>query len=64
MAYIAFIGDRTAPTGLAPVRRMRPLLGTGEVPEALRAAARMRVLYTETDSKEKAIRRHASSLND
>src|SRR5437879_11384576 len=53
MAIHRFIGDRHAPTPLASVRTRRAILGTGTIPAELRAMARMRALYVETDSNEK-----------
>ena len=53
MATHRFIGDRSTPTALAAVRKIRPALGSCEVPELIRSAARTRVLYTTGDAKEK-----------
>src|SRR6266446_4536485 len=51
MASHRFIGDRSAPTQLASVRRRRMALGTVHIPAALRAMAGMHVLYSETETK-------------
>jgi V8-like Glu-specific endopeptidase len=48
-----FIGDRQAPTPLASVRTRRALLGTGEMPDALRALKGVRVMYSAMDSNDK-----------
>ncbi len=53
MATHRFIGDRQAPTSLASVRKRRAVLGTGKIPAELRAMARTRALYVETDSNKK-----------
>ncbi len=53
MASHRFIGDRSAPTPLASIHRRRMALGTGNIPTALRAMARTRILYSETETKEK-----------
>jgi len=50
MAIHRFIGDREPPTPIASVRRLRPLLGTGKIPEALSSMARMRTLYASAPS--------------
>jgi hypothetical protein len=47
-----FNGDREAPTPLARVRSRRPLLGTGDPLEEIRAMMRRRTFYLEADSKE------------
>jgi hypothetical protein len=52
MAEHRFIGDHSAPTPLARVRTKRPALGTGHLPEALRAMARTRSFYLKTDTDE------------
>ena len=48
-----FIGDRSAPTPLASIRKSRMTPGTGTIPASLRAMAGMRVLYSETDTNKK-----------
>jgi V8-like Glu-specific endopeptidase len=53
MANHRFIGDRETPMPLASVRARRPILGSGKVPSELRALARKRVFYLETDSNKK-----------
>ena len=53
MASHQFIGDHGAPAPLSAIRKRRALLGTGAMPEALRTLAAARILYSETDSKEK-----------
>ncbi len=53
MAAHRFIGDRETPMSLASMRRRRPILGTGKLPEALREMARMRSFYIETASDAK-----------
>jgi hypothetical protein len=50
MAAHRFIGDHQAATPLAVVRSRRAVLGTGEIPGALRAMAGVRTLYSETSS--------------
>jgi len=52
MAIHRFIGDRNAPTPLARVRARRPVLGTGEMPENLRAMMGTRALYLQADSNQ------------
>lgn len=53
MAAHRFIGDRHAPIALTSVRARRAILGTGDMPEALRALASVRVVYSSMDSSEK-----------
>jgi V8-like Glu-specific endopeptidase len=53
MAEHRFIGDHSAPTPLARVRAKRPALGTGQIPEALRAMARTQSLYLKTETHER-----------
>lgn len=53
MAIHRFIGDSHAPTPLASVRARRAVLGTGKIPAVLRAMARVRSFYVETESNKK-----------
>ncbi|MGI8959091.1 MAG: trypsin-like serine peptidase [Bryobacteraceae bacterium] len=53
MSKHRFIGDRKTPALLSSVRRRRAVLGTGKMPEELRAMAESKALYVHTKSKEK-----------
>ncbi len=50
MSSSRFIGDRDIPMSFATMRRRRPVLGTGQRPEALREMAKIRSFYIEGGS--------------
>lgn len=49
-----FIGDHQAPTPIASVRTRRAILGTGNIPEALKKMSQTRVIYTDAISDKKS----------